>query len=125
VVLQRDASARRSSDRVEREPPPLRSRLELHTVRVQRPYRFECRLPLEAAAGPGVPVEIMQHRPAPVSFLGWWRRAVECDAKSRVVRFAQGGNATGAHRVAETRDGRLARRQYPECAADAREEQEQ
>ena len=114
-------------DHVEREQHALAGRFErdrvvdgLAEVADARPE-----IELALAARPGVAVELVQHRAAPVAFRRRWRWALEAYAECDRVILRQLRNVARRHLFREAGQRAFAGRRTPETAGDARKEQEQ
>ncbi len=85
--------------RIQREPPALGARFERHGIAICRTEVLNRRpnVVLAGQLAPGVAVEVVQHRSAPVPFLRWRSVPFEVNAKRRVTRFAQRRDAPGTH----------------------------
>jgi len=71
-------------------------------------------------AAPGVAVENMQYRPAPITLGGRRRCAVESHAQRRIAGFRQLRDAAGTHLVAEAGERLIRLWQRPEGAGQSR-----
>ena len=127
VIGKGDPWCRGALGEVECEPEAPLGRLQgdavLHRL-AQQLHRLGRMLGPRAPA-PGAPVEVVQHRPAPVAQRRRRYLACELHAEGRIVVGDQLGNAARAHRLGQPGERLRTARDGPERAGQAREEHEQ
>src|SRR5262245_10003923 len=99
VVSQQRAAVGELYRRVEVEPPALMTRLELLAVVVGRAEIFAWHPCAQRGwrGPPGLAIEVVQYRAAPVALLRRWRRAQKLHAEGGVVARREEADASGCH----------------------------
>ncbi len=113
--------------RVEREPPALSGGFQCHAVAVGRAQILQALAQVKhpGRAPPGVTVELVQHRTAPIALLGRRSTPGKLHAEGGVVAGHEFADAAGTHGVGQPGHRLAPARDRPKSARHAREEQEQ